>query len=116
MSQLTLSFFGAFEALLDEQPLGNFRSAKVSKARRRLLHRRAFETLQRSAPAAADLAHHALNAGLLVETIHHSLIAGNEAMAIFAVRVAIPHYETAWQLAEQKGWPASNEGLRIFRF
>ena len=84
--------------------------AEAGAARRRLLHRRAFETLQRSATPAADLAHHALNAGLLAETIHHSLIAGNEAMAIFAVRVAIPHYETAWQLAEQKGWPAKISG------
>ena len=29
MSQLTLSFLGGFEARLDDQPLGNFRSAKV---------------------------------------------------------------------------------------
>ena len=31
-------------------------------------------------------------------------------MAIFAVRVAITHYETAWQLAEQKGWPEAVSG------
>ncbi|MFO7705426.1 MAG: AAA family ATPase [Halopseudomonas sp.] len=84
--------------------------AEAGAARRRLLHRRAFATLQTSARPAADLAHHALRAGLLAETIHHSLIAGNEAMAIFAVRVAISHYETAWQLAEQKGWPATISG------
>ncbi|MFO7679138.1 MAG: BTAD domain-containing putative transcriptional regulator [Chloroflexota bacterium] len=89
--------------------------AEAGAARRRLLHRRAFETLRSSAtplvsPPAADLAHHALHAGLLAETIHHSLIAGNEAMAIFAVRVAIPHFETAWQLAEQKGWPEEVSG------
>ena len=29
MNQLTLSFLGAFEAVLDDQPLSNFRSAKV---------------------------------------------------------------------------------------
>ena len=84
--------------------------AEAGAARRRLLHRRAFVTLQTSARPAADLAHHALRAGLLAETIHHSLIAGNEALAIFAVRVAIAHYETAWQLAEQKGWPATISG------
>jgi DNA-binding SARP family transcriptional activator/predicted ATPase len=84
--------------------------AEAGAARRRLLHRRAFETLQTSATPAADLAHHARHAGLLAETIHHSLIAGNEAMAIFAVRVAITHYETAWQLAAQKGWPQEISG------
>ena len=29
MKQLTLSFLGAFAALLDDEPLSNFRSAKV---------------------------------------------------------------------------------------
>ena len=67
-------------------------------------------SLQTPATPAAALAHHALHAGLLAETIHHSLIAGNEAMAIFAVRVAITHYETAWQLAEQRGWPEEVSG------
>ncbi len=38
------------------------------------------------------------------------LVAGNEAMDIFAVRVAIAHYETAWQVAEQKGWPVDVSG------
>ena len=84
--------------------------AEAGAARRRLLHRRAFETLQTPATPAADLAHHALRAGLPAATIHYSLIAGNEAMAIFAVRVAITHYETAWQLAEQKGWPEAVSG------
>ena len=31
-------------------------------------------------------------------------------MDIFAVRVAITHYETAWQVAEQKGWPEDVSG------
>ena len=84
--------------------------AEASAARRRRLHRRAFATLQTSATPAADLAHHALRAGLPAETIHHSLIAGNDAMAIFAVGVAITHYETAWQVAEQKGWPEEVSG------
>jgi DNA-binding SARP family transcriptional activator len=84
--------------------------AEAGAARRRLLHRRALETLRTSATPAAALADHALRAGLLAETIHHSLIAGNEAMAIFAFRVAITHYETAWQLAEQQGWPETISG------
>ena len=82
-------------------------------ARRRLLHRRAFETLAETATSAysvqaisaADLAHHALNAALLAETIHYSLIAGNQAMALFATQVAITHFETVWQLTKQHDWP-----------
>ena len=84
--------------------------AEASAARRRLLHRRAFETLHLVATPAADLAYHALHAGLPAETIRYSLIAGNEAMANFAVRVAIAHYERAWQIIEQSGWPAELSG------
>lgn len=83
---------------------------KASTARRRMLHCRAFEVLQTSATPAADLAHHALNAGLVTETIRYSLIAGNQALDLFAVRVAISHYEIGWQVAEQHGWPAAISG------
>lgn len=79
-------------------------------ARRRILHRRAFEALQPGAAPAAELAHHALNAGLWPETIQYSIVAGNEAMDLFAVRVAIAHYETAWQVAEQRTWPEAISG------
>jgi DNA-binding SARP family transcriptional activator len=90
--------------------------AEAGGARRRMLHRRAFEVLQAATAPAAELARHALNAGLLAETIQYSIVAGNEAMRLLAVRVAIAHYETAWQLAEQKGWPevvsgADRQGL-----
>jgi len=84
--------------------------AEAGTARRRILHRRAFEALQAKAAPPAELAHHALNAALLAETIRYSLIAGNEAMDLFAVRVAITHYQIAWQLAEQKGWPEDISG------
>ena len=93
--------------------------AEAGAARRRILHRRAFEILQREtavsarsvqAVSAADCAYHARHAGLLAETIHYSLVAGNDAMDAFAVQVAIPHYETAWQLVEQKGWPETLSG------
>lgn len=90
-------------------PLYTFSHQKISEAVyaeagmawRRLLHRRAFEALQATAVPAAELAHHALSAGLLAETIRYSLLAGNEAIDLFAVRVAITHYETVWQIAEQ---------------
>ena len=104
------------------EPIYSFSHQKVSEmvyaeagaARRRILHRRAFEAMQpptaTAATAAADCAHHARHAGLLAETIRYSLIAGNEAMALFAVQVAIPHYETAWQVSQQSGWPETISG------
>jgi DNA-binding SARP family transcriptional activator len=103
---------------LGRGPVYSFSHQKVSEvvyaeagaARRRLLHRRAFEALQASVAPAAECAHHARNAGLLTETIHYSLTAGNEAMDLFAVQVAITHYETAWQVAAQKGWPEDISG------
>jgi DNA-binding SARP family transcriptional activator/predicted ATPase len=84
--------------------------SEAGSARRRVLHRRTFEALQATAASAAELAHHALNAGLLTEAFHNSLTAGNEAMRLFAARVAIVHFETAWQLAEQMGWPDAISG------
>ncbi|MGD2049309.1 MAG: BTAD domain-containing putative transcriptional regulator, partial [Chloroflexota bacterium] len=84
--------------------------AQAGAARRRILHRRAFEELQTTAAPAAELAHHAHNAGLLTEALRYSIIAGNEAMHLLAVRVAITHYETAWQLVDQTGWPEAISG------
>jgi tetratricopeptide (TPR) repeat protein len=84
--------------------------AEAGTARRRMLHRRTFEVLQGGNVPAADLAHHALNAGLLAEAIRYSLIAGNEAMNLFAARVALTHFETAWQIVEQSGWPNTISG------
>lgn len=83
---------------------------EVGTARRRLLHRRAFELLQTTALPAASLAYHAGSAGLLAQTIRYSLIAANDAMSLYALRVAIPHFETAWQLASTQGWPAELSG------
>jgi DNA-binding SARP family transcriptional activator/predicted ATPase len=92
------------------QKLGEVVYAEAGGARRRILHRRAFEALQATAAPAAELAHHALNAGLRTETIQYSLVAGNDAMRLFAARVAIAHYETARQVAEQRGWPEAVSG------
>jgi DNA-binding SARP family transcriptional activator len=78
--------------------------AEMGTARRRFLHRRAFHALKTKNAGVAKLAYHALNAKLVTETIHYSLIAGNEAMAVFAFRVAIAHYETIWQVTQNEGW------------
>ncbi len=83
---------------------------EAQTARRRLLHRRAFETLQATVAPAAELAHHALNAGLWAEAIRYSIVAGNEALGLLAVPVAIAHYEAVWQTAEQTGWPKAVSG------
>jgi len=78
---------------------------QAGAARRRMLHRRAFETLRASSVPAAELAHHALNAGLTTEAIQYSIAAGGEALRLFAAGVASAHYETAWQLVEKMDWP-----------
>ena len=92
------------------QKLGEVVYAEAGAARRRILHRRAFEALQAGQAPAAELAHHALKAGLTAESIGYSIAAGNAAMRLFATPVAIAHYETAWQLAEQNTWPATVSG------
>lgn len=71
---------------------------ETGEARRRVLHRRAFEVLERDKAPAAELAHHALKAGLVESAYHYSLVAGDAAFAIFAVRGAIVHYEQVWSL------------------
>jgi tetratricopeptide (TPR) repeat protein len=92
------------------QKLGEVVYAEAGAARRRILHRRAFTALQTAVAPAAALAHHALNAGLWLEAIQYSLAAGREAMRLLAAPVAIAHYETAWQLAEQLAWPEAVSG------
>jgi len=92
------------------QKLGEVVYTEAGAARRRILHRRAFEALQAGQAPAAELAHHALKAGLTAESIAYSIAAGNAAMRLFATRAALAHYETAWQLAEPNAWPASISG------
>ncbi len=84
--------------------------SEAGAAKRRLFHRRAFERLQASDVPASDLAHHALNAGLLAETIRYRLIAGNEAMSLFAHQVAIAHYGHVQHVVDQAEWPAAISG------
>ncbi|MDT8305393.1 MAG: BTAD domain-containing putative transcriptional regulator [Anaerolineae bacterium] len=87
------------------QKLGEVVYAQAGAARRRILHRRAFAALQTTGGPAAELAHHAYRAGLTTEAIRYSIVAGNEAMRLLAVGVAVAHYETAWQFVSQGGWP-----------
>jgi tetratricopeptide (TPR) repeat protein len=66
---------------------------QLSTIRQQILHRRAYELLAASAAPAAQLAHHALAARLSEPALHASIAAGNAAMAVFAVRDALPHYQ-----------------------
>jgi predicted ATPase/DNA-binding SARP family transcriptional activator len=72
--------------------------SEAGEARRRLLHRRALEMLEAAGAPAAELAHHALAAGIMVPAFRHSLAAGDEALHLFAVRDAIASYEQAHRL------------------
>jgi DNA-binding SARP family transcriptional activator/tetratricopeptide (TPR) repeat protein len=86
---------------------------ECGEARRWVLHRRAFEVLERSDASPAELAHHALAAGLAEPSFTYSVAAGDQAMELFAAQDAIKHYERvskllaedirtggAWQLVE----------------
>src|SRR5947209_13642212 len=75
--------------------------AEAGEIRRRVLHRRALETLQAALASPAELAHHALAAGLPDEAARLSIAAGDAAMRLFAARDAIAQYEQARQLVRR---------------
>jgi DNA-binding SARP family transcriptional activator/predicted ATPase len=75
--------------------------AETGGIRRRVLHRRALEALQAASAPPAELAHHALAAGLLDAAAHLSIAAGDAAMRLFAARDAIAQYEQARQLVRR---------------
>jgi DNA-binding SARP family transcriptional activator/tetratricopeptide (TPR) repeat protein len=77
---------------------------EAGQARRRVLHRRAFEMLEEVGAPAAERAGHALAAGLAEPSFAYSVAAGDEAAEVFAVRDAIVHYERAREVldAEQR--------------
>ena len=63
------------------------------QARRRVLHRRAFEVLEAKGAPSAELARQALAGGLAGQAFAYSAAAGDQAMEVFAVQDAIVHYE-----------------------
>ncbi len=68
-------------------------------ARRRLLHRRAAQVLQRLRPEdPAAVARHLQQAGAFREAAHHWLAAGDQARALHAYEDAARHYERALAL------------------
>jgi DNA-binding SARP family transcriptional activator len=76
--------------------------AEAGEARRSIFHRRALEALQAAAAPAAELAYHALAAGLAEPAFHWSLAAGDEAMRVVAVSGAISFYEQAQHLLDER--------------
>jgi tetratricopeptide (TPR) repeat protein len=75
--------------------------AQVSQARQVVFHRRALTALAGVRAASAELAHHALAAREWQLAIHHSLLAGDEALRLYEVTTAAQHYETARSLVYQ---------------
>ncbi len=71
---------------------------EAGETRNRIFHRRALHLLQDTSVPVARLAHHAIAAGMLDSAFRLSVAAGDEARAVFALPVAIEHYEQAWQL------------------
>lgn len=81
-------------------------------ARRRVYHRRALRALEEDEGApAAELARHALAAGLSNEAFRHLLAAGDEAMALFAASDAVEHYESARKLLGGTHWQPGGSPL-----
>jgi tetratricopeptide (TPR) repeat protein len=72
------------------------------RARRRVLHRRAFEVLEERGVSTAELARHARAGGLAEPSFRYSVAAGDAAMEVFAVKDAIEHYERARDLLTEE--------------
>jgi tetratricopeptide (TPR) repeat protein len=75
--------------------------SEAGEARRRVFHRRAMEALETGGAPAAELARHALAAGLDEPALQFSIAAGDEALRLLAARDAAVHYERAIALAER---------------
>jgi tetratricopeptide (TPR) repeat protein len=86
--------------------------SEAGDTRRRVFHRRAFDTLEPLGAAAAELAHHAIAARLAAPAFRWSLAAADDAMRLFAVQTAIAHYEQAWRLTGADGAAATPEDMQ----
>ncbi|MGH2498195.1 MAG: ATP-binding protein [Ktedonobacteraceae bacterium] len=76
--------------------------AEAGEARRSIFHRRALQALQAAGAPEAELAYQALAAGLTEPAFHWSLLAGDEAMRVVAVRDALTFYEQARHLLAER--------------
>ena len=90
--------------------------AEAGEIRRRVMHRRALETLQMALASPAELAHHARASGLPDAAARLSIAAGDAAMRLFAARDAIAQYEQARQLVRRSNehpWPSEQENAVV---
>lgn len=76
---------------------------EAGEARRRVLHGRALALLEAEGATAADLAHHALAAGLAAPAFRCSVAAGEEALRVFALHDALAHYLQAQEILDEQG-------------
>lgn len=75
---------------------------EAGDARRRIFHRRALEMLEHEQAPPAKLAHHATAAGLKESAFRFGVAAGDNAMALFAMRDAITYYEQSRRLLQEQ--------------
>lgn len=80
---------------------------EAGETRRRVLHGRALALLEAEGATAADLAHHALAAGLAAPAFRFSVAAGEEAQRVFALREALAHYLQAQEILDEQGSAAA---------
>ena len=83
---------------------------EAGEARRAVFHRRALGHLEDRGAAAAELARHALAAGLSEKSFSYLLSAAEEAMAVFAAGDAVGYYGRARELLEDPSWEISAAG------
>jgi DNA-binding SARP family transcriptional activator len=76
--------------------------AQLSEARQQVFHRRALTALTAAKAPSAELAYHALIAKDWQSAFDQSLLAGDEAMRLYAVAGAIDHYQTARRLLNEQ--------------
>ena len=74
---------------------------EAGNARRTLYHERAFRYLKEKDARAASLARHASAAQLMGPAFHYALQAGEDAMDLYAVGVAVEQYQQAKQILEE---------------
>ena len=75
---------------------------ELGEARRQLLHQRALAQLETEGARAAELAYHAMASGQTEAAYRYSVQAGDEAVAVFAVKDAVEHYEQARSLLQEQ--------------
>jgi tetratricopeptide (TPR) repeat protein len=99
--------------LLGHDKIREVIATEMGEAQRLLLHRRALAVLEAEARPAAELAHHALAAGLAEQAAHFSLAAGDEAVRLFANAEGRLHYTQALEALAQLPETAATSSARV---